>query len=103
MAQHTFHTDTSLLSGEQRFQPAWWRVDLGASYDVYQVIIVNRNYFRGKCVPDRNLELRQFSGAAISKIEANINSKDMFLWYDKILNTHLVKKKLFYLYIFIIL
>ena len=29
-------------------QPAWWRVDLGASYDVYQVVIVNTNLGQGE-------------------------------------------------------
>ena len=46
--QNWFHTDTSRLSGEERDKPAWWRVDLGASFDVYQVVITNRNYARGK-------------------------------------------------------
>ena len=34
---HAFYTE-----GEEFDQPAWWRVDLGASYDVYQVVIFNR-------------------------------------------------------------
>ena len=42
------HPDTSGLSGEERNQPAWWRVDLGASYDIYKVLIVNRETQRGK-------------------------------------------------------
>ena len=29
-------------------QPAWWRVDLGAAYDVYQVVIVNRDLGQGE-------------------------------------------------------
>ena len=43
MAQHTFHTDFLRLSAQDRILPAWWRVDLGTSYDVYQVVIVNRD------------------------------------------------------------
>ena len=56
MAQHIFHTDTSKLSGQERYQPAWWRVDLGGSYDVYEVILVNRIDYRGICVPDNDSE-----------------------------------------------
>ena len=44
---NVFHPDTSRLLGDDRNQPAWWRVDLGASYEVYQVIIVNRNQNQG--------------------------------------------------------
>ena len=47
-AHQTFHADTSTLSGEEQNLPAWWRVDLGTSYDVYQVVIVNRDYARGR-------------------------------------------------------
>ena len=36
-----------ILSGISN-QPAWWRVDLGASYDVYQVRIVNRDLGQGE-------------------------------------------------------
>ena len=41
------HTDTLKLSGENYNKSAWWQVDLGASYDVYEVIITNRNVYRG--------------------------------------------------------
>ena len=34
-------------------EPAWWRVDLGALYDVYEVVIVNRDIFQGICLTDR--------------------------------------------------
>ena len=44
---YSFHADTLKLSGEDYNQSAWWQVDLGASYDVYEVIITNRNYFQG--------------------------------------------------------
>lgn len=40
----------SMASGvhyEDLDQPAWWRVDLGREYDIYQVIIYNRNERRG--------------------------------------------------------
>ena len=37
------HPDTRELYGAESNEPAWWRVDLGASYDVYQVEVVNRN------------------------------------------------------------
>ena len=33
---------------EDRNEPAWWRVDLGASYDVYEVKIHNRDSFQCK-------------------------------------------------------
>ena len=36
-----------ILSGISN-QPAWWKVDLGASYDVYQVRIVNRDLGQGE-------------------------------------------------------
>ena len=42
IAQHSFNTDTGGYPGPYTFPPAWWSVDLGASYDVYQVVIVNR-------------------------------------------------------------
>ena len=45
--QHALFSDTTKLSEEEQNQPAWWRVDLGTSYDVYQAIIVNRDYVRG--------------------------------------------------------
>ena len=51
--QHVFYTDTRTLSGEQYNTPAWWRVDLGAPYDVYKVLIVNRDQFKGICLTDR--------------------------------------------------
>ena len=41
------HPDTSGLPEPEKNQPAWWRVDLGADYDVYEVIIVNRDQFQG--------------------------------------------------------
>ena len=47
IVQHVFCVDTSQLSGQDRNQPAWWKVDLGASYDVYQVVITNRDGARG--------------------------------------------------------
>ena len=52
LVQHTFHTDTRALVGEQYGQAAWWTVDLGASYDVYKMVIVNGDYFIGICVAD---------------------------------------------------
>ena len=47
-AESCVHPDTRLLSGDLYNKPAWWRVDLGASYDVYQIVVVNRNVNRGK-------------------------------------------------------
>ena len=46
-AEHASHLVTWYLPGQERNQPAWWRVDLGASYDVYQVIITNRDQQQG--------------------------------------------------------
>ena len=40
-ADHLFNIDYRQLSGEEYSQLAWWRVDLGALYDVYQVVIFN--------------------------------------------------------------
>ena len=40
------HTDSSSLTPPD--QPAWWRVDLGSQYDVYTVVIYNRDRNQGK-------------------------------------------------------
>ena len=47
IVQHALFSDTTKLSGEEQNQPAWWRVDLGNSYDVYKVIITNRDGAQG--------------------------------------------------------
>ena len=49
-AESCVHPDTSFLSGQERNQPAWWRVDLGASYDIYQVLVTNREMSQGNSV-----------------------------------------------------
>ena len=44
------HPDTLKVSllDEDRNRPAWWRVDLGREYDVYEVVIYNRKYYKGE-------------------------------------------------------
>ena len=56
ISQHPIHTDTWSLSEEQYNEPAWWRVDLGGSYDVYKVLIVNRIDYRG-IIMNQNREI----------------------------------------------
>ena len=47
-AQSCVHPDTrhSTAAEEDKNQTAWWRVDLEQSYDVYQVLIYNRDFLR---------------------------------------------------------
>ena len=40
------HSSAGTFRGPYNPRP-WWRVDLGSSYDVYQVIIVNRDQYQG--------------------------------------------------------
>ena len=50
LTRDSFDTDFSELIGqelEEGYPPAWWRVDLGALYDVYQVVIINRDTNQG--------------------------------------------------------
>ena len=58
-AHYTSHTDTSQLNWQERYQPAWWRLDLGVSYDVYQVIIFNTDVQQGISVPRYNSQWRK--------------------------------------------
>ena len=41
------HSILILSVAPESNQSAWWRVDLGASYDVYSVLIVNDKYRDG--------------------------------------------------------
>ena len=70
VTQNLFHTDTQTLPGEERDQPAWSRVDLGDSYDVYRVVIYNWvlgcNFFY-----QLGLQKRKFSHIGISKNAIN--------------------------------
>ncbi len=52
------HPDTTSTSAspEDLGGPAWWRVDLEREYDVYEVVIHNRNNYQSKiriCQQDR--------------------------------------------------
>ena len=45
------HPDTNhdTAAPDDRGKPAWWRVDLGANYDVYEVRIHNRDMAQCNC------------------------------------------------------